>query len=52
MVNTIFSKMDVYLKNGSTTEPLDLRKLEKATDSNGLERALQRRSEESKDDMS
>jgi hypothetical protein len=52
MVNTIFSKMDVYLKNGSATESLDLKKLEKTTDSNGLERALHRRSEESKDDMS
>jgi hypothetical protein len=54
MVNTVFSKMDVYMRNGQSTESLDLNKLEKITDSasSGLERTLQRRSEETKDDVS
>lgn len=52
MVNTVFSKMDIYMamrqgSGGASSDALDLQKLER----NSLERSLNRRpTEESKDD--
>lgn len=51
MVNTVFSRMDVYMKHNGNMHSLDLRKVEGRA-SNTLEKSLQKRREETKDDVS
>lgn len=53
MVNTVFSRMDLYMRHGVNMNPLDLRKIEGRLSSANLEKSLQkRRQEETKDDVS
>lgn len=51
MVNTVFSRMDMYMRHGGNMNPLDLRKVEGRLSST-LEKSLQKRKEETKEDVS
>ena len=51
MVVTVFSRMDMYTKHGGNMHPLDLRKVEGRLSST-LEKSLQKRKEETKEEVS
>ena len=51
MVTTVFGRMDMYMKQSGNMDPLDLRKIE-GRQSSTLEKSLQKRREETKEDVS